>query len=100
MIIVGKIDCTKIEKNRLFVGKKGQKYLDIMIRTTEEQDQYGNNGMIVQSVSKEERAKGIRGPILGNCKVLSTSERPAPAKTVPAPASNPHKPDPDEEIPF
>ena len=33
-------------------------------------DQYGQNGMIVQSVSKEEKAQGVKGPILGNAKIF------------------------------
>ena len=60
-----KIDVTKIDKAKLYVGQKGT-YLDAMVFLNDEVDQYGNNGMIVQSVTKEEREQGIKGAILGN----------------------------------
>ena len=64
-----KIDVTKIDKARLYQGQKGT-YLDAILMYNEEKDQYENNGMIVQSVSKEEKESGIKGNILGNAKVL------------------------------
>lgn len=65
-----KIDVSKIEKARLFKGQKGT-YLDATVFVDiDEADQYGNNGMITQNVSKEERQAGTRGAILGNCKVF------------------------------
>ena len=64
-----KIDVTKIAKDRLYKGTKGT-YLDAVLHFNDVQDQYGNNGMIVQSVSKEERQSGTRGAILGNGKQL------------------------------
>ncbi len=68
-----KIDVSKIDKERLFKGKKGM-YLDAILMFDDQDDKYGNNGMIVQSVSKEEREKGIKGNILGNAKDLSKTE--------------------------
>lgn len=65
-----KIDVTKIDKARLFKGEKGL-YLDCTaFIDVEAQDQYGNNGFIAQSVSKEEREQGQQGAILGNTKVF------------------------------
>lgn len=65
-----KINCSAIDKARLFPGKKG-KYMDATVFIDlDEQDQYGHNGMITQDVSKEEREQKIRGPILGNCEVF------------------------------
>lgn len=64
-----KIDVTKIDKARLFAGKKGT-YLDATVFVDDKQDEFGNNGMISQSVSKEERDSGVVGAILGNCKVF------------------------------
>jgi len=64
-----KIDVDKIDKDRLFKGKKGT-YLDAVLFLNEEDDEYGNNGMIVQSVSKEEREAGTKGAILGNAKMF------------------------------
>lgn len=63
-----KIDVTKIDKTALFEGKKG-KYLDItLFENRDGTDQYGNDGFIVQEISKERRDKGEKGPILGNWK--------------------------------
>lgn len=65
-----KINVSNIEKERLFKGQKGT-YLDATAFIDLEQlDEYGNSGMITQDVSKEERQKGVKGPILGNCKVF------------------------------
>lgn len=65
-----KIDVSKIDKNRLFQGQKGT-YLDATVFVDIDQlDQYGNSGMITQDVSKEEKQQGVKGNILGNCKVF------------------------------
>ena len=65
-----KIDVSKIEKARLFKGQKGV-YLDATVFIdTAELDQYGNSGMITQDVKKEEKDQGVKGAILGNCKVF------------------------------
>jgi hypothetical protein len=42
----------------------------------DEPDQYNNIGMIVQSVSKEEKDRGIKGPILGNAKRIGVANTP------------------------
>jgi Ser-tRNA(Ala) deacylase AlaX len=68
-LIAIKIDVTKIDKERLYQGKKGS-YLDATVFLNEEEGQYGDNGMITQSVSKEEREAGVKGAILGNVKIL------------------------------
>lgn len=65
-----KIDVSKIDKQRLFNGSKGV-YLDATVFIELDQlDQYGNSGMITQDVSKDEKAQGVQGAILGNCKVF------------------------------
>jgi len=64
------IDVKKIEKARLFEGKKGT-YLDLTtFIDLDTEDQYGNHGFISQSTSKEERESNVQTPILGNCKVF------------------------------
>ena len=84
-----KIDVTKIDKARIVEGKKG-KYIDVTaFIDLDEQDEYGNNGMVTQNVTKEEREAKVRGPILGNVKVFYRDEgqpkpRQAPAKQAPA----------------
>ena len=76
------IDVTKIDKARIFEGKKG-KYLSIYtVIDIDQKDQYDNNGMVTQSVEKAEKDAGIKGNILGNCKVLwGDSEQQAPTGT-------------------
>lgn len=65
-----KIDVSKIDKARLFQGQKGT-YLDATVFIDVDQlDQYGNSGMITQDVTKEEKQQGVKGNILGNCKVF------------------------------
>jgi len=63
------LDVKKIDKTKLYVGKKGT-YLDAVVFLKDEEDEYGNHGFIVQSVSKEERDRGVKGEILGNVKLL------------------------------
>ena len=63
------IDVSKIDAKRLYKGKKGN-YLSATLFLKEEVDQYGNNGFIVESITKEERESGQKGTILGNAKFL------------------------------
>lgn len=72
-IVAIKIDVTKIDKERLYKGAKGT-YLDAVVFLEDEPDQYGNNGMITQQVSKEERQNGIKGSILGNVKIVGQTD--------------------------
>lgn len=65
-----KIDVTKIEKSRLYEGKKGV-YLDCLLMTNRDGvSKYGDDGFIIQSISAEARAAGERGPIVGNWRYL------------------------------
>ena len=61
-----KIDVTKIEKHRIYEGKKGKYLTMTAFIDTDVQDQYGNNGMITH---KSEQGED-RAPILGNSKVF------------------------------
>jgi hypothetical protein len=64
------IDVMKIAKAQLVQGKKG-KYLNATIFIdVDNADQYGNHGMITQDLTKEEKDRGDKGPILGNGKVF------------------------------
>jgi hypothetical protein len=49
----GKINCSVIDKARLFEGKKG-KWADIEIWLSDEPNQFGNHVSIQQSVQKDE----------------------------------------------
>ena len=73
-----KIDLTKINKDRIYHSEKtGAKYLDAVLFYNSEKDKYENNGMITESVSRDERAEGIQGNILGNAKELGGTQQPA-----------------------
>jgi hypothetical protein len=72
-IIQLKIDVSKISKDRLYKGKKGT-YLTAALILNEGTDEYGNDGMIIEQISKEEREAGHKGTILGNAKILKKSE--------------------------
>jgi len=67
-----KLDVTKVIKERLYVGKNGAKYLSVtLIPVTN--SKYDDDYMCVQSVTKEERTRGMKGPILGNGKIMGTT---------------------------
>lgn len=61
-----KLNLSKIDKKRIFKGKNGL-YLDVVcIESTN--DKYGNDWMVIEEVTKEEREKGVRGTIIGGGK--------------------------------
>lgn len=70
-----KIDVTKIDKARLYKGKKGT-YLDLTtFIDLDETDQYDNNGFIAQAQTEDERKSGAeKPPILGNVRVFYKDE--------------------------
>ena len=98
----GKIDVLKISKEHLYQGKTA-KYLDFAIWPNRNgPDDHGNTHFITQSVSKEARAAGIKGAIIGNLKLISEE----PARQQPTRPSAPPKPprnpdlDSDDDCPF
>ena len=99
-----KIDVTKIDKARIFDGQKG-KYIDLTtFIDLDQQDQYGNNGFVSQSVSKEEREQGVKTPILGNVKVFMKGDGSQQPNQATQPAQTVQQPqgfdDFDDDIPF
>ena len=77
-----KVNLSAIDMQRIFQGQKGQ-YLDATVFIDLDQlDQYGNSGMITQDVKKEEKDQGVKGNILGNCKVFWSDSGQAPQQTV------------------
>ncbi len=103
-MIVIKLNCSKIPKERLFPGKSG-KLIDLILKDNRDgTDQYGNDGFVAVSVSKEERAAGVNGEIVGNWKhigqkpVAPPVRQSAPPPRAPAPA-DPDL-DPDSDVPF
>jgi hypothetical protein len=88
-----KIDVSKIDKEELYKGSKGT-YLDLLLRTNKDgPSQYGDDGFVCQSVSKESRLAGKKGPIIGNWRHIELGQgngKPAPAAEQEA----------DSDIPF
>jgi hypothetical protein len=100
--ITVKIDVTKINKDHLYIGKKG-KYLTVFLYPTPN-DEYGNDYRATQDIPKEARDAGERGPIIGNAKIVGGSSsrnqgehpsKPRPLPNRPAPSN-----DEDSQIPF
>lgn len=98
-IIKFKIDLTKIEKERLFKSETtGNIYLDGALIPTPN-NEYGQTHMIVQSITKEERERGLKGLILGNAREL------VPENKLPSPGESPAAPewkkeDGKDDLPF
>jgi hypothetical protein len=67
------INVSKIDKAHLYEGKQG-KYLNLVLWETPD-DKYGNDYRVVQGVSKEARASGVKGAILGNGKIVGKEPR-------------------------
>ena len=90
----------RIAKEHCYVGKNGT-YCDMVLFDNKAgKDQYGNDGFVVQSVSKEARQQGVKGPIIGNWKRVGEDAKPKPASaptapTAPAPAATD-----DDDVPF
>ena len=65
-----KIDVTKLDKNRFFKGQKGT-YADLTaFIDIDNTGEFGDNGIVTQSVSKAERESKVQMPIIGNSKVF------------------------------
>ena len=101
-MIVLKIDVMKIDPKLLFQGKNGAKYLDAAL--VDKPNDFGDDGFISQSVSKEDRAKGVKGPIIGNWKRVGGAQKhkpteSKPASTKPKPEGAPENDDPNG-LPF
>ena len=93
---IGSIDLSKVDKNHFYVGKDGKKFMNIaIIENRNGPDQYGNDGMITQSVSKEDRLKGVKGPIIGNWRRIESKDK-ADQKTSPKAKSAPLKMNSDD----
>lgn len=94
-----KIDVKKINKDRLYVGKKGT-YLEATVMLSDDEDQYGNSGIVLESVSKAERESGVEATILGNVtgvwsRGAGQSQPAKPAKEVKVVSD-----DDDDDLPF
>lgn len=94
-MIVIKIDVKKIDKALLYTGAKGT-YLDAALH--EKPNDYGDAGFVTQSVSKDKREQGIKGPIIGNWRHVGSkpSADPNYAKPLPPAAATTG----DDDLPF
>jgi len=71
-IISSSIDLTKIDKSKIYEGKKG-KYYPITIVLNDEVGQYGDSGYIQTEQTKDERDAKQPKTFLGNAKVVWTN---------------------------
>lgn len=78
-IIKTSINLSAIPKDKIIEGKKG-KYLPITITVNDEVDQFGNQGPVIVSQTKEERDMKAEKTYLGNAQVVWTNGQfPQPA---------------------
>jgi hypothetical protein len=68
------LDLSRLDKHRIFVGKTAKKYLSFVL--VDGPDQFGNDGKVIHSVSKEERLAGVKGEICGNWRHVGTKKTP------------------------
>ena len=89
-----KIQLDKIDKTQIYVGKV-HKFLDCTLHDNKNgKDEYGNDGYITQSISKEKRDAGERGAIIGNWKEVGNSAPKAQQELKPTAQAD------DDSIPF
>jgi len=99
MIIKLNIDVTKLDKKRLHKGAKGT-YANLTVLLRDETDTYGNDGMIVEDVSKEEREAGTKGTIVGNVRIVNKQQGQPKAAPVTAPKDDSWIDDDNLDVPF
>lgn len=102
LMVALNIDVSKIDKTRIFVGEKG-KYLSTVLQLEVDEsavDQYGNSGMLLHSLNKEERDAGVKLPVLANAKIIGRyGSQPAATPPQQLPKEAPPE-DLDDDIPF
>jgi hypothetical protein len=64
------IKTEKLEKEHIIQGKNGKIVAVVLFENKDGKGQYGDDGYVVQSVSKEAREAGTRGPIVGNWRYI------------------------------
>jgi len=80
-IVNASIDLSKIEKAKVYKGRKGE-YLNVTIFVNDEVDQFGNNASIIVSQTKEEREAKTPRVYLGNGKTAHLQNQPKQEETV------------------
>ena len=98
------INLNKVDKSRLTKDKNGNSWLNLSGFVNEIPDDYGNNGFITQSQTKEEREGGKKLPILGNFKLPMTNPTKVQIEINPkvnmVPTQAPQPMDLDDDLPF
>jgi hypothetical protein len=91
-MITIKLDVTKLQKDRFYHGKKGI-YAELIL--IEHSNDFGDDGFVIQSISKEEREAGERGRIVGNWR--ETNKKVAPPTPIKRAPPEPQRPPPDPQ---
>ena len=87
------IKTEKLEKEHIIQGKSGKIVAVVLFENKDGKGQYGDDGLVVQSVSKEARENGVRGPIVGNWRYIGQGAS--------AGSNRNHKPEGvNEDVPF
>lgn len=98
------INFNKVDKSRLTKDKNGNSWLNLSGFVNEIPDDYGNNGFITQSQTKEEREGGQKLPILGNFKLPMANHTKVQKEINPkvntVPRKAPQPMDLDNDLPF
>ena len=72
-MIVFTLDLGRIDKSKIFTSAKtGKRYLSFGL--VEGPDQHGNAGQVVHSISREERAGGEKGKVVGSWKHVGSKK--------------------------
>ena len=66
IIAAGNINLDKIDEDKLVIGKDGSRWLNVSIFVNAEENRYGYDVDIQQTLSKEERMNGTKPTYLGN----------------------------------
>ena len=74
------IKTEKLEKEHIIQGKSGKIVAVVLFENKDGKGQYGDDGFVVQSVSKEARENGVRGPIVGNWRYIGQGATGATSK--------------------
>ena len=90
------IDVTKIDKSKIFAGKKGKYLTMTAFIDIDNKGQYGDNGMITHKKDDGES----NGAILGNAKVFWKDEAQPQAPTQPGSNQAPELDSFDDDMPF
>ena len=101
-IISANIDLTKVDKSKIYEGKKG-KYYPITIVLNDELGQFGDSGYIQTEQTKEERDAKAPKSFLGNVKVVwsnGSNVAPAPRDGEPQQQQSTTQSAPEPDLPF